>query len=477
MAKPTLFIPSRLHVEVFQQVVLGPATGQGSEEYEKTGKIPISHHPREPLEIGVWFSVRPAVIAPVGTIVDGVVPPETKRAVCIRQEKANPGVLMCDTYDVKILDLFDNCDILARGALFLSECITAFKIKPAKFNKHGRPSNDNLRPTKELLQVWGAQEKSVLWPSVKQLRAQGCGPEIVGLFQKQKKAIKAKTIVGVEKRDANLPFFRELLWEFLYHENTTNQILRMARPLRCLGPDLSDRDLVERVKWQLALTSFTNGARWTSECSQSNIRTNNWGGFVISKKSLRKIIIRVIRGGRDPDSPWLKAGPALVKALEEALLLPANSNLEDAIVNAFNTGHLSGAANKIDIVYAHYCKAKMVYVEDRFWKVENAMTGHMGSRPTAEEIRRALMGFMRAVDRKVVDRTLDFDKVLQEAIRRQFGDEVDWQARHPGDQWALGEVMSRVDPRTGRLIPRMVALADDAGPEDPEADDEEELDL
>lgn len=446
MAK--LLLPGGLHAEVFQQVVWPEADDE--EALAKLREEPVSHHMRQPLDKVGWFSVRPTVGAPAGVIVDAVVPVGTPGAVCLRQDAA--GVLACDdqSYEVELLDLYRNCDLLVRGSALLAKCIAAFGIQPARLNPAGAPTNDNLRPTRELLQIWNGQ-KTAVWPTAARLQALGFDSAMIDVFRQREAANKAHAGANGPTFAIDLPVFAELMRELLHHQQTTSQILRMAAPQRS-GTSLSNADLVTNVKLELAMTVFTNGARWCARCSQSTKNKNNWGGFAIRwAKGIIKRIIRKDRGHRirPPETPWLKAGPKLLALLSA----PADLCLEDAIAQAFATGRLpgQGKGDPLFKAYRLYVHRKKEYLVAQLWKIRQALATLLDDRPNAEQLARALMGFLRACDRKVVNRVLDFDRILHQEIQGYLG-KAAWEPTDPGDRVILRDVLAQVDLQSGGAV-------------------------
>jgi hypothetical protein len=441
-----LYMPKGLYTLLFQDLAVQGKGKKLQDQLEAICAKPESRHPRVPKRARLWFSIRHAIASPGGAIVAAKVPAETPGAICISQDTT--GILTCEGFDIRLLDLFDNCDLLKRGEDFLEKCIMAFKIKPAARNKKGGKSADNMRPTNELSDIWNGKTEYHPWPTADQLRSEGFDEEMIHRIVERGQVIVVQRSGTMSPQPVDLPLLDEIIREFRMDEPTTNLIFwevenrKYAERYHFEKGELVNLD--HDVKFKLARTCFTNGRDLATYRDKTGTKFN-FGGRVVAE--IPKLVERHFDSTHEPDAPWLKTGPVLVAALQ--LFVNANSDksaktllddrrFENEVIK--HVHHLKACSG--------YCLAKLDHLESNYHKISQALS------PEKLNNDRVIMAYMRALDCKAVGTDIEFDSELERLIAQHHEESYSWQPRHPYDRCVLREASERIDPETGEWLAR-----------------------
>lgn len=430
---PTLWLPYGLYAQHLCQVV-GPAPRRRSssgkqkkaeraeqEAIDRIDRTPMALLPREPSPGSYYFEVRPALEYPKDQIVERVVfsaPANGLVKVRLDVDTSGAPKFVCDPFEIRLLRLFSNVDILARARDFLAAVVPLLKLTWTTGPK-------NLEVVYDMMRWWWNPENPE--NRVELPLANTFQPWISREFEDRQSRIYAGLKIE------NPWCFASLVRELLYDPELTSRIIS-AQPT---VPD--KRDLVESALGDVAYPIFRNADAWITKTMDEAKRTGkpNWFGCA-QDQALGRADRQLERqaGRRSKAQLPLKPGRELLNKVD--------ATRSFASIELATAAYPDPTAKEM----GSYYNAKKTFARARYYLVATSLAGGLCAAPGPDDLPRGTMALLRAIDELVLNKVRHptatwprLDTLVQRHVEEHLRPGFDWESKHPWDREILDSLV------------------------------------
>lgn len=415
-----LWLPEGLYLQELCDVER-PTEGGRLRDFEGASR-PFALHRFLPRERTVFVTCRAAEAFPLGLIVDRAFPtPGPGRVALFQVLEAGRYVLHCADYQVEILPVFRNLDVLSRAGRFMEAAIKLLKLEVPI------AQSQNLAPLKAVLSWWKDPNQQLDpgadWRTIESWIRQE--------FEERDCRLASAVPACYASLDRELRFARDLA-------QATWRTVRVG--VRHGGQAMAGGELVDDAIGDCILSAFRNSAEWSRRSIDEAPGAPNWFGFPLAhaRNLVQRAFASLLGHGSAPQLP-LKAA----RALREVLAAPATFGLEDAVATYVDRGDAS-VHPKVIQKCDRYFEDKRRFAISKFYLVLQMLPTVLNDSPTPDARHCALLGLLRAIDQsvwrtgeesspeKALNRAGDFGKRAQKVIREHLV-----QAPAPKHPWDL----------------------------------------